>query len=137
MATKSVEKELLNLENQYWQALKHKDSAAPRRMTNNPGIITGAHVGRVDKKALAAMVDAAPNAPEGFELKDAEVRMLRDDVAIVDYKVRKKLVVDGKPVTFEGSAWSTWVRRNGHWIWALHTESIHRDSFGRNRHATT
>ena len=31
---------------------------------------------------------------------------------------------------------STWVRRNGRWVCALHTESLKGDPFGRDRRAT-
>ncbi len=137
MVTKTVEKELLELETQYWQALKDKDGDAALRLTDEPVIIAGAQgVGRVDKRALAAMMDAAPYALEAFELRDAEVRMLRDDVAIVAYEVRERLVIDGKPVTFDAADSSTWVRRDGKWVCALHTESILGDPFGRDRRAT-
>ena len=59
-----------------------------------------------------------------------------DDVAIVAYKVRERLVVDGNPVTLDAADASTWIRRNGHWVCALHTESILGDPFGRDRRAT-
>ena len=38
----SVEKELLELERRYWQALKDKDVEAAMRMTDDPCIVTGA-----------------------------------------------------------------------------------------------
>ena len=44
-----------------------------------------------------------------------------------------KLTVDGKPLTLEAADASTWVRRDGRWLCALHTESILGDSFGRDR----
>ena len=137
MATKSVEKELLDLENQYWQALKERDHEAALRMTDDPAIITGSQgVARVDKRTLAAMLDAAPYALDAFELKDTEVEMVRDDLAIVAYKVHERLVVDGKRVTLDAADASLWIRRNGHWVCALHTEAILGDPFGRDRRAT-
>ena len=52
------------------------------------------------------------------------VRLLGDDVAIVAYTVREELTVDGKPLTLEAADSSTWVRRDGRWVCALHTEAL-------------
>ena len=60
-------------------------------------------------------------------------RMLNDDVAIVPYKVHEELTVDGEPVSIDAADACTWVRRNGRWLCALHTESIAGDPFGRDR----
>lgn len=70
-----------------------------------------------------------------FELKDgAQVRLLGDDVAIVAYQVHEELTVEGKRVTLDAADASTWVRRDGRWLCALHTEAITGDPFGRDRH---
>lgn len=62
-----------------------------------------------------------------------QVLLLRDDVAVVAYRVREELTVDGKPVTLEAADSSTRVRRNGCWVCSLHTEAITGDPFGRDR----
>ncbi len=59
--------------------------------------------------------------------------MLRDDVAIVAYKVRESLTVAGKSMMLEAAAASTWIRNDGRWVCVLHTESIAGDPFGRDR----
>src|SRR6266540_6516732 len=38
-----------------------------------------------------------------------------------------------KPVELDAADASTWVRRNGKWLCALHTESLKGDPFGRDR----
>jgi hypothetical protein len=73
-----------------------------------------------------------------FEVKDdAEVRLIGDDVAILAYKVHEEMTVDGKPVTIDAADASTWVRRGGRWVCALHTESIAGDPNGRDRQVTS
>jgi hypothetical protein len=59
--------------------------------------------------------------------------MVGDDVALVAYKVRESLTVDGKPLEFEAADSSTWIRSNGRWLCAMHSESITGDPFGRDR----
>jgi hypothetical protein len=135
MASKTIEQELLGLEKEYWQAIKDKDVDAAMRLTDDACIVTGAQgVGRIDKSTLAAMMKAAPYTVRDFKLNDdAQVRLLTDDVAILAYKVREELTVEGEPVTLEAADASTWVRRDGRWVCALHTEAITGDPFGRDR----
>jgi len=47
--------------------------------------------------------------------------------------VKEVLTVEGKPVTIDASDSSTWVRRDGNWVCALHTEALTGDPFGRDR----
>jgi hypothetical protein len=54
-------------------------------------------------------------------------------VALVGYKVHEDLTVDGKSVSLDAADTSTWVRRDGRWVCALHTESLLGDPFGRDR----
>jgi uncharacterized protein (TIGR02246 family) len=135
MATKTIEAEVLDLEKRYWQALKDQDVDAALRLTDEPCILTGAQgVGLIDRKTFAAMMKAASYTLNSFVLKDgAQVRLLGDDVAIVAYQVHEELIVDSKPVTLDAADSSTWVRRDGRWLCALHTEAILGDPFGRDR----
>lgn len=47
--------------------------------------------------------------------------------------MHEELTVDGKRVALDAADASTWVRRNGRWVCALHTESLAGDPFGRDR----
>jgi uncharacterized protein (TIGR02246 family) len=135
MATRNIEQQLVELEKEYWQAVKDKDADTALRLTDDFCIVTGAQgVGHMDKQKLAGMMKGAPYTLNAFELQDIEVRLLSDDVAILAYKVREELTVEDKPVKLEASDASTWVRRDGRWRCALHTESIAGDQFGRDRH---
>jgi uncharacterized protein (TIGR02246 family) len=135
MNTAIVERELLGLEKQYWQAIKDRDAEAAMRLSDDPCIVAGAQgVGCIGKQALAAMIGSPRYTLSSFELSDdAEVRLLTDDVAIVAYKVHEELTVEGKRVALDAADSSTWVRRDGRWLCALHTEAIKGDPFGRDR----
>lgn len=134
METQTAEQELVQLENEYWQALKDQDVDAALRLTDDQCIVTGAQgVASIDREALKEMMTNAQYSLSDYDISDVQARMLSDDVAIVAYKVREELTVEGKPVTLEAADASTWVRRNGRWVCALHTESIIGDPFGRDR----
>lgn len=135
MTTKATEKELVSLEKQYWQAIKDKDIDAAMKLTNDPCIVAGAHgVGTIDRKKFVDIMNKAEYTLNSFKLQDdIQVRFVSDDVAILAYKVHEDLTVDGKPVSMDAADLSTWVRRNGRWLCAAHTESLQGDAFGRDR----
>jgi ketosteroid isomerase-like protein len=138
MAKKAAEKELVELEKEYWQALKDRDYDAALRLTDEPCLITGPQgVGELDKKTYRAMAEQASYTLDDYKLDDdIKVRLLGDDVAILAYKVHEELTVDGQPVSLDATESSTWVRRRGRWVCTLHSEAIMGDPFGRDRTST-
>jgi ketosteroid isomerase-like protein len=137
MATKDLETQLLDLERKYWKAIKEKDVEAALKLSDDPCIVTGAQgVGVINHESMAAMMQQASYTLNDFSLEEgAEVRMLGDDVAIVAYKVHEDLTVEGKPVALDAAESSTWVRRDGEWVCAMHSEALTGDPFGRDRRA--
>ena len=137
MTTKTVEKDFVKLEKQYWQAIKDQDFETAMDLTDDECIVSGAQgFARLRKEALEGMIKSPSYSLNRFRIgDDAEVRMVSDDVAVVAYKVHEELTVDGEHVTFEAADSSTWVRRGGRWVCALHTESIIGDPYGRDRQA--
>lgn len=128
MPTKTMEQELLDLEKEYWQAIKDKDVATAMRLTDDECIITGAQgVSRIDKKALASMMKAASYTLNDFRVSDAQVRFMHDDIAALAYQVHEELTVEGKNMALDAADASVWLRRHGLWVCALHTESIRGD----------
>jgi hypothetical protein len=137
MATAITEKELLGLEIRYWQAMKDGDVDAMMRLTDLPCIVAGAQgVGSMDRPEFEAMNENSSYKLERFEFKEgAKMRSLGEDVAVLAYEVHVELTVDGRPVELDAAETSTWIRRNGHWACALHSESIEGDPFGRDRNS--
>lgn len=134
MANETTENELLALEHQYWQAIKDGDAALSARLSADPCVVTGSQgVGRIDRATLEGMFASAAWKLTGFEITSPIVELLTGDVAVVAYRVHEDLLVDGQPLALDASDSSTWVRRNGEWVCAVHTEAIAGDPFGRDR----
>lgn len=134
--TQTIEKQLLDLEKQYWQAIKDKNVETIAELTDDSCIVAGAQgVGSLDRQELEAMMENAEWTLHRFELgKNAHVRLLSDDIAILAYPVREELTLDGdEPFTLNAIDSSAWIKRDGRWRCALHTESIAGDPFGRDR----
>ncbi|HEY4733458.1 MAG: nuclear transport factor 2 family protein [Gemmatimonadaceae bacterium] len=134
MSEGPIEAQLLDLEKQYWTAIMNRDVQAAMRLTDDPCIVTGAQgVGRISQKAFADMLQAGGWTLHSFDLSEVQVRVLSEDVAVLAYKVKETMTVEGKPLTLEASDSSTWVKRDGNWVCALHTEALIGDPFGRDR----
>jgi len=126
--------DLVNLETQFWTAIKERDAEALARLTDDECIVTGAQgVASLDRQTVASMITGATWTLQAFELKNAKVRLVRDDVTVVAYQVHETLTVDGAALELDAADASVWVRRNGAWMCALHTESLAGDPFGRDR----
>jgi ketosteroid isomerase-like protein len=134
MSEGTIEAQLLDHEKQYWQAIKDRDVQAAMRLTDDPCIVTGAQgVARITRQAFAGMLQAGGWTLHEFTLSDVQVRVISEGVAILAYKVKELLTVDGKALTIEAADSSTWVRRDNQWVCALHTEALLGDPFGRDK----
>ena len=136
MANVATATEVLDLEREFWRAMRDGDTKTMTRLTGDPCVLTGAQgASLITRDALAGMMSNAPYTLHRFDIIDPIVQSPADDIAIVAYKVHEELTVQGKPVTLEAADASTWVRRDGRWVCALHTESILGDPFGRDKAA--
>ncbi len=129
----ALKKELIGLEEQYWNAIRDKDAAAATALSDDPCVIVGAQgVSEIGKATLAKMLESAPYELEDFSIEDVRMRRLSDDVVALAYKVKEDLVVEGEKVELEAFDSSIWQRRDGRWVCVVHTESPAGDPFGRH-----
>jgi ketosteroid isomerase-like protein len=127
-------KKILSLETNFWKAIKDKDVETALRLTADPCIVAGPQgVSRIDKETFGKLMATAQWTLHEFEIREAQVQLLGDDVAVIGYRVHEKLTVDGAPVTLDAADASTWVKKDGRWVCALHTESLAGDPYGRDR----
>ncbi len=135
MTLTPLDKQLLELETRYWRAIKDKDVDAALQLTDDPCTIVGSSgAASIDARTFAQMMQGARWEILDFTIDDAvQVRLLLDEVAVIAYKVREELIVEGAPVTLEAADSSVWVHRQGRWLCAVHTQSVLGDPFGRDR----
>jgi ketosteroid isomerase-like protein len=130
----AIDQELRDREKSYWDAIQRKDAAAAMEMTDDACTVAGAQgVGEMDRERLGAMLGHPNFELTSYSIDDEQFRVhqIADDVAVVSYQVREDLIVDGKPESIEAFDTSVWVRRDGQWLCASHTESLKGDPFGR------
>jgi len=136
MPNQAEQEALLDRERQFWDAMRTKDARVTERMTDDGCIVVGAQgVSAIDRKTMAKLTAEGQWELEQYSIDDrnAKVRFVGDDVAIVAYKVTERVVVDGQTLPLEANDSSVWVRRNGEWLCAMHTESLAGDPYGRDR----
>ena len=136
MTMAAKQQELLQVEQRFWDAMKNKDAQTAARMTDDGCIVVGAQgVSAIDRKTMGKLTTEGKWELHhyAFDEKNAQVRLISDDVAIVAYKVNERVAVDGQTLPIEANDSSVWVRRNGEWLCALHTESLAGDPYGRDR----
>ena len=136
MSSSTHEQELVDVERRFWNAMKEKDAAAASALTDDQCVIVGAQgVSAIDAKTMAKLTSEGQWELEQFSFDEQkrQIRFLTDDIAIVAYPVRERVVVDGETLPVVANDSSVWVRRNGEWRCALHTESLAGDPFGRDK----
>ena len=137
MTTDGKQQEVQKVELAFWNAMKTKDATSAGRMTGDGCIIVGAQgVSAIDAKSMAKMTTEGAWELTHFEFdpKTIQVRFVTDDIAIIAYTVNETVIVDGKTLPLKANDASVWVRRDGDWRCALHTESVAGDPFGRKSH---
>ena len=132
--------ELLRVESRYWDSMKDRDPRAAEDLTDDECIIVGAQgVMTVSPEMVAKMLEGGSWEIDRYALDEtkAQVRMVRDDIAIVAYPVHEDLHVDGKKVSLDAFDATVWIKKNGKWVTVLHTESLAGDPFGRDKRKAT
>jgi hypothetical protein len=136
MAIDAEKRQFVDLEKKFWDAMQRKDGATAQRLTADQCVIVGAQgVSAIDRKTMSKLTTEGQWDLKSYEFDEntLTVQKLDEGTAVVAYKVRERLVVDGEELTLEANDSSVWVRRNGDWACSLHTESLAGDPYGRDR----
>jgi hypothetical protein len=121
-----MDQELIELEKRYWEAIRSRDGAAATRLSDARCLVVGPQGnGKLDREALAGLVENAPCELKRFRLDDdVQISKIADDVAVIAYKVSEEMLVDGELKKLDAFDTSVWVKRDGGWVCAAHTETI-------------
>ena len=134
----SKEKTIIDLEQKFWRAMVDKDIEGSVVMLTEKSILTGAQGAALlthdDYRGMARQGDSLWQL-KSFQLDDVKVMFPSKDVAVIAYTVTEEMEVEGKPLTLKAADATTWLRLDGEWLAALHTESVLGDPFGRDRNA--
>ena len=120
----STQKEIIELERRFWQAMVDMDVDAAIALLDEQSTVAGArgihHFYPAEYKAMAWAGDARVTS---FEFSDEKVIFPIEDVAVASYKARQSFTMDGNSHEMVVYDTTIWVRKNDQWLACAHTET--------------
>ena len=127
MATPTaVDKELIQNEKTYWDAMQKKDRNTIRSLTGDTFMMTMEEgVTSMPSDQFIDMMLAEDMKVRSYKLDEgsATVARPRDDLAIVGYKAHMEYEQAGKPGAFDAYYTTTWIRDGQKWRAVAGSES--------------
>ena len=128
MAT-ATKDQIIALEKDYWDAIKRKDGKRTSQLSGKLALTTSARgVSPIPKAKMAQMTEDGNWTLNAYEFEDVEVVTPADDIAIVAYKVKQNVTMDGKKQDLRSADISTWVRGADGWECHAHSETFLQDA---------
>ncbi len=129
-----IDDEITALEQRFWQTMITRDVATATDLLAEKCVVAGAQgTAAIDRASFGNMLAHGQWTLHDYSFSAVNVLQPAPDVAVIGYKVREKLTVDGTPLEMEAADTSTWVRQDGKWRCVLHSESVLGDPFGRDK----
>lgn len=130
--TQSSEQDIVALEKAFFQTMVDKDVKTATAMVGDPAIVTGAQgASAVGRSEFSKMMAESTWELLDFALEEPKVSFPTDRVAVIGYKVRQTVRMDGQTHEMHAADASTWVRDGKKWLCVQHSESLLGDPFGR------
>lgn len=124
--------QIVELETRFWQSMKDKDVDTARSMIARQGLVTGPMgTATINPEKYAQMTREGQWTLDDFEMKNVEVVLPTEDSAIIAYEVHQTGDMKGRPMDLRCADSSVWVKEDGAWKCALHTETILQDANAR------
>ena len=116
---------IVKLEKTFWQSMVDKDADKAMKMIADECLITGPMgTMRSDPQDYKRMTEQGSWELDKFEFSDVQVIFPVEDTAIIAYKVHQTGTMKDRPMDLNCADSTTWVRDNGEWKCALHTETV-------------
>ena len=117
---------LIDLENRFWQSLVDQDSDTATDLLTEPALMVNMNGAfQFNHDEYRKMAENGPMQLTSFELSDMQVMFPNDSTAVLTYRARQEVLqrAQNKRETQELNDTSTWVKTNGEWRCAMHTET--------------
>lgn len=117
-------REIERLERAFWQSLVDRDAGAARDMLAPQALMVSSHgTMRFDPAQYEKMLLDPKHGLLEYTLSDMDVLFPTDDIAIATYRAHQTMEMDGRRMEQDVVDSSTWVKVDGAWKCAAHTES--------------
>ncbi len=124
METSGRRTEIESLERAFWQSLVDNQPEVASALLTPTALMVSAHGAMsFDPPTYEKMAGNPAHRVLDYRFSDMEVMSPRDDVAIATYRAWQRYEKDGETIEEDVVDSSTWVRMDGKWKCAAHTES--------------
>ncbi|MBR0648742.1 nuclear transport factor 2 family protein [Roseomonas terrae] len=124
-SSKAAKDEIVQLETDYWEAMKAKDGKRTASLSGTNSLVTGARgVVSIPRSKMGKMTEDGHWTLEDYEFADVHVVQPAENVAIIAYSVRQTVTMDGKRQELKAADSSTWVRDADGWHCHAHSETF-------------
>ena len=128
----SDRQEIVDLERKFWDTMVSKDAETASGMMAKKSIVIGAQgVSEISRGDFGKMMEGSKWTLDSYTLSDVKVVFPNTETAVVAYRVRQKGTMDGKPYDMEAADATTWIKSDGAWLCALHSETMMGDPFAQ------
>lgn len=115
-----LQKDLLEVVNQTWVAFQHSDWATMQTITTSDFLFVGAP-GVLNGEQLAKLAESCKLT--AFTLRDAQVRILDNNSAVLVYTAHQDFSCNGQAQPSTLLVADSLTRKNGKWLVAAHVET--------------
>ena len=117
---------LIDLENKFWKSIVDQDADTAVDLLTEPALMVSSHGAmQFDHAGYRQMAEKGSMVLTSFELSDMQVVFPNDSTAVLTYHVKQEVTPRGKNqrTVQEMNDTSTWVKTQGEWRCAMHTET--------------
>jgi hypothetical protein len=125
-AMASPQEAIEKLEKQFWQSLVDNDAGTATGLLTEPALMVSEHGAMTfDHAGYRRMAEKGPRVLTAYELSDMQVLFPNETTAIATYHVKQEVSRrDSKESEVqEMNDSSTWIKLDGSWKCAMHTET--------------
>lgn len=124
MSVSKQRSEIEGLERAFWDSMVAGKPEVATGMLTEPAIMVSGHgATKFDHAAYTRMARDDRYKLVDYTITNMDVVFPRDDVAVATYQVDQRMEMQGKPQQMNVYDTSTWVKVDGQWRCAMHTES--------------
>ena len=117
-------REIEQLEHAFWSSLVDRDvDAATALLAPQALMVSSRGAMQFDPSQYAKMLQDPRHGLIDYTLSDMAVLFPTEDIAIVTYRAKQAMQMDGKQLEQDVVDSSTWVKLDGKWKCAAHTEA--------------
>lgn len=124
MAKSKQHAEIEKLEHAFWKSIVNDKPEVATDMLTEPALMVSGHGAMsFDHAGYTRMANDAKYRLLDYDISGMQVSFPSDEAAIATYHVHQTMEMDGKPMEMDATDSSTWVKLDGEWKCAAHTES--------------